>query len=468
LAKILVYIFRLTVARLGVAEYGLYALGENILVPLTVFSMVGLYSGIVYYVSSYRVREDVKKIKGVIYSALGITLPLGILLSVLLFNTSEWVSHNIFDEPRLTPILKYFSVAIPFIILGEVLGAVCKAFGYIKAEVFFRRLLPAGGMIFVAVASVFFGYGISGVVVGYALTAALASLGLLYFVHRRVFPLISRDDAAYRTSSLLSYSLPLFFAAFMAVLMVSVDTLMIGFYKSAEHVGLYYVAVPMARLLLIIPETFLVLFLPVITQKREMGHDICRIYLTATRWMLTLNLPLFLVLILFPTDIIHVMFGEQYVAAGKPCIVLAFGYIVFSLLLSSHYILLSFKKTREIFYLITAALALNILLNILLIPGYGILGGAIATSASLISARIFVLIIARRLTGTWAVDASCAKPLLAGLMSAGLVLFSGRLFKIPAIGQMGLLLFLYVSGMLLLRAIKEEDRNTIREILNRH
>jgi O-antigen/teichoic acid export membrane protein len=66
-----------------------------------------------------------------------------------------------------------------------------------------------------------------------------------------------------------------------------------------------------------------------------------------------------------------------------------------------------------------AALALNLALNVVLIPTYGIVGAAVAWSASLVVANLAKVLQARYVVGVVAAGAGIGRILLASLPAAG-------------------------------------------------
>jgi O-antigen/teichoic acid export membrane protein len=99
---------------------------------------------------------------------------------------------------------------------------------------------------------------------------------------------------------------------------------------------------------------------------------------------------------LFSSELIILLFGRQYETAGIALTILAFGNLVNSSTGYVNDILKSNGFTRTILYINVANLIANVILNILLIPRYGINGAAMATASSTIILNILLLIQAYR------------------------------------------------------------------------
>jgi len=80
------YLSRMVIARwLGAADYGLICLVFAAMTIAATLSLVGLPSGIVRYVSFYKGKGNKGRIKGTIISALKISIPISLVLTLLVF-----------------------------------------------------------------------------------------------------------------------------------------------------------------------------------------------------------------------------------------------------------------------------------------------------------------------------------------------------------------------------------------------
>ena len=87
----------------------------------------------------------------------------------------------------------------------------------------------------------------------------------------------------------------------LVTLLYWVDTLVIGRFKGVETVGFYNAAVPIISLLSIFPALFIQLFFPMITKEysRKNMSLIKQLSKQVNKWIVVLNLPLFLIIFIF-------------------------------------------------------------------------------------------------------------------------------------------------------------------------
>ena len=183
-----------------------------------------------------------------------------------------------------------------------------------------------------------------------------------------------------------SYSWPLMFTYLIATLLSWIDTFAIGYFKSTYDVGIYNAAIPLAALVYFVPNLFMQLFAPLINKnyslkKTNLIKDLSQ---QIGKWIFILNFPLVMIMLFFPGVIINFLFGAQYFPAATSLIFLTLGYLVYSQFTPSFHMLNMMKKSKLSLLNIIISLIINVILNIFLVPKYGINGAAFSTMISFI------------------------------------------------------------------------------------
>jgi O-antigen/teichoic acid export membrane protein len=99
------------------------------------------------------------------------------------------------------------------------------------------------------------------------------------------------------------------------------------------------------------------------------------------------SVPVCLFIWLFPSFLLGI-FGEQFKTGSAALIILAGGSLVNALTGSVGVLLQMTGRQKEYNYIVITAAGINIALNIILIPAYGIIGAAIASASSKILQNI--------------------------------------------------------------------------------
>ena len=463
LARFLNYLFRLIVARLGSEEYGLYNLGFAIATFLATLAMCGFYTGIRRFVPYYLTQGNEKKIKGILYSVFRISVPLSIAFSLMLFFFSDSISANVFKNPELSPVLKIFSLTLPFLTAMQIIVSSLTSFQRIDYAVFIRDILANVARILLVLILIYTGYGLTGVVVGHAISTVIAFAIGLYLMEKKVFPFLkTKIKPEYSHQQLLEYSLPLLLSGIFVMVLDSTDTLMLGYFKTASDVGLYNAALPTARLIQVIPYAIIQLFLVVITESHAKGEDITSIYRTVCRWIFLLSMPMLLVFATMPEKIMSVVFGSEYAPAAMPLLILTTALLVDGFFMPASQVLALFKKTRLILKITFTAAFLNVILNYVMTPRYGITGTALATGVSVIIFGLMQGYNSFKLTGKHVFSRSHFKILAAGMITLLLATYIKSYVNLqkPVIDLMAysiLTLLIYAALMLALKPFEQED-----------
>lgn len=469
LGKFLGYFYVMFIARLGTENFGLINLGLSVVSLIGTIAILGLDNGILRYVPYFLAKNDKAKVRGVILSSLKIVFFIGLTVSLLIFLSAPFISVNLFHNAKLIPILKIFALMIPFSILGSILLPSFRAFQYVEYESGLKEVGEKAIRLAFTIILVFLGFGVIGVAYPYLFSAILIFVLSVIIFQKKVFPIFGKGlKSKSSTRELLIFSLPLLLSNILVYAIVWIDTLMLGYFRTAAEVGIYNAAHPTAALMFVLPTALISLFLPIITgyYSRKKFRQVEEIYKRVSKWIFFVNFPLLLLMAIFSRQIIRIIFGQDYLSATTPLAILVFGYLVYSLSYTSSNILSMAKKTKLIFYITLIFTASNILFNYLLIPKYGVNGAAVATSLSYITGSLFFVFFGYRKIRILPVSKSFFKSILAGIISIFLVYFLTRLFfvSVPLYAFIIMFMLFLAAYSLLLFLFKSFDREDIEII----
>lgn len=393
ISKLFGYIYKLIIARIGPEEYGLLSLGIAIFGFITIISIFGLDFGVLRYVSYYNAKYDDRKVKGTILSALKINIVLSLILGFLLFISADKIATIFFHSVRLGLILKIVAIAIPFDGVRNILINALKGYKKARYEVYSKTLIEDAVKVGLTVFFLYLGYSIYGAIMAFTFAIFISMLITIYFAYKVIFKSLKNLIAIKRGRILLSYSWPLLLNSLLICLIVWIDTILIGYFRTASEVGLYDAAAATGKLMLVFPHSLVVLFLPVIAglyvNKDKISLN--NTYSTVMKWVFMINFAILMVFIIFSKQILGILFGTIYASSAIALILLSIGHFFNGLSYTSRDLLMIFKRTKLIFIIGSIGVLLNIILDILLIPKYGVNGAAIATM--IVHLLIFILMI---------------------------------------------------------------------------
>lgn len=470
------YLSRMIIARfLGPSDFGLVSLGIAGLTIATTLGLLGLPQGIIRYVSFYRGKDDEGRIKGTITSALKISFPISLILAFLFFFGAEWLSINLFHEPGLTPVLRIFSISIPFMVLAQIFIAATVGFQDMRYRVYVNDLFQNILKLVAIIILLSFGFGVLGAAIGWVLAIIAMSFLAAYFLERRIFSIFStRIKSIPMERELFSFSWPLVFVGVLTLIMGLTDTLMLGYFKSAYDVGIYNAALPTASLIGIVAGSFAIIFVPVISElySKDKIEELRKTYSAVTKWIVSLVFPGFLLMFLFSGPILRILWGSEYVIGATALSILAFGYLVSACAGLSSGVISAFGRTKLFLIISFVGASANFALNLYLIPLYGINGAAVATASSIIVTSILTLGVVYHISKLQPFRLSYLKPVLTSAMAVLLVYaITETLFKPVAlyvlIPMFFVFLVVYFFLLLLFKGFEKEDLMIMKAIEER-
>ena len=369
-------------------QRGLFSLGRVILEFVKIFTFLGLTAGIPRYIGFY--KND-NKIKGVMTTGMIISLIMSIFLGIILFLFSNSIAM-FFNEPNLSILLKYLSVSLPFASELNIMITIFQGHGRADVRAIFGNILRS--IIYITGLGIIFyitkqgtSYGFNSLQITFSillLSFILPSIILLFYTFRK-FDFSNPDLSVWK--NLLKHSIPLSISGILSILMLRTDILFLGYFLPGDKVGLYGGgAVPLARILPIFLSSFGFLYTPIASNlySNNLNEEMMRVYQVVTKWISSLTLPAFLILILFPKLVIDFIFGADYVPAANSLRILSIGFFIHAILGPNGASLNVLGKSKFIMISNLIAAIGNMMLNLFLIPRIGILGAAIATGSSYI------------------------------------------------------------------------------------
>jgi O-antigen/teichoic acid export membrane protein len=473
IAKLLRYGYTIIIARIGPQEFGLFSLGLTIFTMAATISVLGLDNGIARYVSFYKGKGDNERIKGIIHSSLRITFFSSLICFLLIFFLSEKISLEIFHDYSLIPVLKIFSLALPFLVLGKIVLKIAISFQKIEYRVFITDFTENAVKLGLTVFFISIGFGLMGAIWAYSLSVVASFFLAIYLIERKIFPfLTSKIKPIFLTKELLQYSLPLLPTGILGMILGWTDIFMLGFFRSAKEVGIYNSALLTASLITISTDLLMPIFLPTITKIYAQGKlgEIKKIQIITTKWVFSLAFPLFLIVLIFSKGILGLLFGQEYRMAYVVLSLLITGKLLLTISFVNQNVLGMLKKTNQILIITLIATILNIALNALLIPIYGIHGAAIATTISLVIQAFLTIFTAYHYFKVPLLTSNMVKVITSGIISAIIIIIlkgfveinNYMLFFFPILFILIYLLFLYK-----LKVYEQEDVEIVRTIQRR-
>lgn len=458
------FLFGVLLARLlGADQLGLYNLTLTAAEFATGLAILGLDVATVRYVALYAGRRDEKGVWGVIQVALGGTIALTLLIGIGLYFLADVVAVQLFNEPQLAPLLRLAALLVPLLGLNDILAAATRGFKKMHHTLIAQNMFqPLLRLVLIAFIAVLVGLTPKWGLVTYILVNLASCILFFYFLHRLFSLKRSVGAVSHYLKEMLNFSLPVYLSNLINNLSGNIQLVLLGSFGSMANVGIFAVATQINIVGKLFYGAFATSLTPIIAELHDRGERerMASLYQTTTKWIFTVNLPLFLIIMMFPVPIL-LIFGESFVRGASVLVILAWAHLVNVGTGICGTMLDMTGNTRLKLLNTVVTVGATVGLNALLIPRWGLYGAAIAALVAAVivnSLRVVEVFILYRMLPY---NLKFVKPIAAGLLALAVVqgmrLLQGpeNIFYIAV--DILVLIMVYGSGVLLL-GLSTEDR----------
>jgi O-antigen/teichoic acid export membrane protein len=326
------------------------------------------------------------------------------------------------------------------------------------------ELLSFFGRIIIQVGAVYLGYGLAGLLGGFI--AGLITGGII-FVRFTNLSLVAFSRR--HVKSLLTFAFWIFLTAGGNLVFSISDVILIGYFLTNTDVGIYRTALQLTAVATFTTIALQSVLYPQISGWSTRG-EVSRIQTSLSRaftYSLLLAVPVGVGGWILGDQLLYYLYGAAFTAGNGALSVLLAMQIVNVFMYLQIMSLNAIDRPRDSFRATMIAALMNILLNIALIPVFGILGAAIATALSMSVNALLSYILLRRIVPVQIERRSVGSILFSSLvMGVAVVLLRSLLpissaivlFAIVAIGAA-----VYILALLSLeRAMYIEIRDLVR------
>ncbi len=382
------FITTVFLARLmGPAQYGIYSYVYALITLLSVPSEFGLPNLVVRETARGMANRDYAKVQGIWNWATRIALGMSLSL-VGLTVAGIWLFRAPLTNQRLVAFL-WALVLVPLIALGDLRGAALSGLRHVVAGQLPEFLLRPG--IFAALLAGVWLIGSLSLTAPVAIvlyvTASAVAFGIGAWLLWRVTPGEIRQALPHFANRVwLMSALPLAFIGAMQLINQQASILLQGIFLPDAQIGYFRVATQVSTLAslglvginAVVAPRFAALYAQADMAKLQ------RLVTSSARVILAFSLVLTAGFVVVGIPFLRIFFGAPYIRAYVPMLILLAGQLVNSGMGSVATLLNMTGHERETAKGIVLSAVINLVLNLSLIPLWGIEGSAVATSVSLL------------------------------------------------------------------------------------
>lgn len=381
-AALIIYVAR----ALGAAGYGVFSYAVSLAGFFSLFSDIGI-TGIL-------IREGARNPKALpehLATALGIKVGLLTITNIAIFAVAPFFAENV---PEALTLLPLAAALITFDGFRDL------AFGVTRSQE--KMQTEAGISIITNLAITALGIGAVFffqatplmLMIGYT-AGSLVGTVYAYWTIRANLPNPFRHFRKNLVWQMIAEGVPFGLMGLLGSLMLNVDTLIVGWLTNAADaartLGVYAAAQRPVHILYMVPAILSTAVFPALARLANLDRPRFKSLLeNAIAVSLLIAIPLVVGGLILGQDLMSLLFGSEYLDGTPTFMVLLFTLpIVFTGSFVANAVL-AYDSQRSFWLYLILGLVSNIVLDIILIPPFGIMGSAIATVAAQIFANVVI------------------------------------------------------------------------------
>ena len=475
LGNVLGYVWLMFMTRyLSQDDFGSFTLAQSIINVSMIFVLLGTHRSLDRFIPVFNASGETGKVKSLIRIILQIVILTNIIVCLVLYLGTDFLSVKVFSNPTLSAILPVTILTIPLLAITMIVGYAFSGYKELRYHVYLKQIIEPGLKIIFAITVAVFSLGVIQwtwlYLAALLITAAVAVWLLATRIIKPLADVVSQKNNVWE---ILSYSWPISISSILIIIIGQIDYLILGIYHPAANVGIYRIYIQIIVLLKLILGSMARIYKPVISELIPEGkfQEIKDTYRKVSKWVLASTTLGLVVIILYGNRLTSLLFTDAYAVYPLALIILAVGTYLNSTFGPEGMTLEAFGNTKLIMMNSLISLSVNVGLGFLLIPDYGILGAAIATGVTLTIGGILGFLEIYILYKMQPFSRNSLKFILVGTIT-GLVFFyfdrwlmiNNVLFLVISIL---LLIGFYSLGIILSGSLDDEDKEIIQNLFKR-
>lgn len=322
----------------------------------------------------------------------------GLLLALL----TPWISRHVFSKPDLAPQLYLLAGCFPLFGLYRVNINALLALRRFTLSAFLDDALFSV-LSFTAILACAFFMPLSPFAITLSRTMAIAGACLATgWMTTRILPRRRRPVSTWSNRRFLRVLVPTVLSSLMFQIILQTDTLMLGVMRTGSEVGIYHLCVRLSGYLAIPMRVAATIAAAGCAEAYAQGRHEALRSSVRTAASLALLIPLIpALLLIFTGPFVLNLFGADFVEGRHALRLLAAGQVVYMLCGLNETVLTMTGHERLVRNIAVTAAILNIALNAIMIPRWGMVGAAMATAVCHGGWNLAGALLVRRIHGFW-------------------------------------------------------------------
>ena len=388
----------LLAAWMGAESFGLYSYAWAWVAVISTIAGLGFGSTSVRFLASYRIEQSSARIRGLMSFGRVMTLSAG---TVAAAGSIVLASVLAKDSPYLNS-LRLALLAVPALAFLQLEAAYARAFSWMTLSTLAEQIGRPVLLIILGAALYEFGGRptAEAYVVACLVAYVLATVVQHSVVDRRLRGVMGTGPEDREPALWMRVSAALLLISGAQMIRINTDLLLVGTLLEPAKLGIYTAAVRTATLVSFALGIGSVVAQPQLSalHARRNRAELERFLAATTRWIFVASLFAGIAVVVFGARTLE-FFGPDFTSGYISLLILTTGHVLVAVLgpLTSFLMMTGRQDSAAVVH-VSSAVA-NVLLNLVLIPRFGIVGAAVASSLNLIIMQLALWVLARRFLG---------------------------------------------------------------------
>lgn len=370
----------------GPYTQGVFSIAFLFLSVGNMISKLGIETALVKWIAG---SNDVNEKKKIYFKSIRIAIISSLLVATIIFLLASFISY-MYDKPEVEKSIKLAAIAIPFMTLLDISS------NYFKGErnttafgVYFHFLKFLVPLIVLAVFYFSAHFLVETPIISYLIGLSLVATTVFIHITKKLSLNKTKNTIIFSSKYMITEAYPMMISSAIVMLMGWSDIFILGFYVSEEKIGIYSTAIKLATIMAFLYNAIATIATPKIADyyKHNKTNKLKETISFSSKLIFLTSLPLFLVLLIFPHQLLSV-FGEEYIEGKTVLRILLCAQFTNAItgLVGPIFQMTGHQRKLQVYILLS--LLLNIVTSLILVNFYKLEGVAIGSAIGMVTWNI--------------------------------------------------------------------------------
>ena len=367
------FVWTLILARyLGVTNFGIFGTAVSFSTIFGIFADFGINAYIVRAIATDFDNEP---------KYMGVAISVKVLLSVLYMLMVFLALLVLGWDNYVVAICLLFALENAIKTCYGLLFASFQAHEKMKYQAISNTILNILTFIFIIVIT-FTNWELFGIAFAYILANIIAAIYTVLALKHNIFApkfIFDKDFSI----KLIKAGIPFALTSFFYTIYFSIDMVMLQQFSGAYPTGLYNSTYKLINVLTLFYTIYTAVIFPVMSKLFKSGEDLLQLsFNKSVKYLSLITIPLSIATVYYASDIINIVYGNQYAQADSVLQILIWTVIFLFVNGACSLVLNASHKEVAVTKIYSIAALFNVILNLILIPNYNVFGASVATVLS--------------------------------------------------------------------------------------